>query len=202
MRRPSTFFSAALTAAALGAAATLFSAADAQSAPAAATWAGDTVHSFVLFKIKHLGTSWSWGRFNDFTVSVDTDEAGTAISGVAFTVKTESVDTGNAKRDGHLRGPDFLSTKQFPEMSFKSTKVKPAEGGGAEVTGDLTLHGVTKPVTVTVLKTGAGKGMDGGDLLGYEATFSLKRTDFGMTNMVGPVGDDVAVTIAVELAKK
>ncbi len=170
--------------------------------PAAATYAGDTVHSFVLFKIRHLGTSWTHGRFNDFTVSVQAGEGGALVSAVDFVVKCESVDTGNAKRDQHLKSPDFFNAKQFADIAFKSTAVKALDADNADVTGDLTLHGVTKSITARVTKVGAGKGMKGEDLLGLESTFALKRSDFGMTNMVGPVGDDVTLTVAVEGAKK
>jgi polyisoprenoid-binding protein YceI len=170
------------------------------SAPDAAKFAGDTVHSHVLFKVKHLGTSWSWGRFNDFAVSADV--AGEDLKSVAFTVKTGSVDTGVGKRDQHLKSPDFLNATQFPEVSFKSTEVKTAGVDGWDVTGDLSLHGVTKPITVRVGKVGAGKGMKGEELIGLEATFNVKRSDYGMTNMVGPVGDDVTLIVAVEAAKQ
>ncbi len=170
------------------------------SAPDAATFAGDTVHSFVLFKIKHLGTSWIWGRFDDFTVSADADASGD-LKSVAFDVKTDSVDTGQPKRDQHLKSPDFLNAKQFADVVFKSTAVK-AAGDGWDVTGDLALHGVTKSITAHVAKVGAGKGMKGEDLLGLESTFVVKRSEFGMTNMIGPAGDEVTLTVAVEAAKK
>ena len=167
----------------------------------AKTWAGDTVHSFVLFRIKHLGTSWAFGRFNDFTVGLTTDGAG-SLAGVEFDVKTASVDTGQAKRDGHLKSPDFFNAEQFPDITFKSKSVKAAGEGAWDVSGDLTLHGETKPVTVKVTKVGAGKDMKGGEILGLEAAFTVKRSDYGMSNMVGPIGDEVAVTVAVEAAKK
>ncbi len=173
---------------------------DARSAPAETTWAGDTVHSSVLFRIKHLGVSWTMGRFNDFTVSLKSADAG--LSSVAFTVKTDSVDTGNAKRDQHVKSPDFFNAKQFGEITFRSTKVTGGDKDVAEVTGDLTLHGVTKPLTVQVSKVGSGKGMKGEELAGYQTSFTVKRSDFGMTNMVGPVGDEVALTVSVEAAKQ
>ena len=169
--------------------------------PPPATRTGDTVHSFVLFRIGHLGISRSWGRFNDFTVTVKDGEGGALLSAVDFVVKAESVDTGNAKRDQHLRSPDFLNAKQFPEISFRSTSAKSLDADGVEVTGDLTLHGVTKPVIAKVVKVGAGKGMKGEDLLGLETTFAVRRSDFGMSNMVGPVGDEVLLTVAVEAAR-
>jgi polyisoprenoid-binding protein YceI len=200
MKRTVLFFSAAavLSAAALVAVNTAW------SAPDATTRAGDTIHSFVLFKIKHNGTGWAYGRFNDFTVSVGMNDAGTEITSVAFDVKTESVDTGQPARDKHLKSPDFFNAKQFPDVTFKSTSVKAVNADAAEVTGDLTLHGVTKPVVATVSKVGTGKGMKGEDLVGLESTFTIKRTDFGMSNMVGVpgVGDDVTLTVAVEAAKK
>jgi len=190
------------SAAAVLSAAALLGGRAAWSAPESATFDGDTVHSYVLFKIKHMGTSWSYGRFNDFTVSVGMDDAGAAIKSVAFDVKTASVDTGQPKRDGHLKSPDFFNAKQFEDIKFASTAVKAIDADNTEVTGDLTLHGVTKSITVKVVKVGAGKGMKGESLVGLESTFSLKRSDYGMSNMVGPVGDDVQITVAVEAAKK
>ena len=174
----------------------------AHSAPPASTWTADPVHSFVLFKIKHLGTSWVYGRFNDFTVSIEAGDEGAGVTSVNFVVKTESVDTGTAKRDQHLRSPDFFNAKQFETISFKSKSAKAVDADTTEVTGDLTLHGETKPITVKVVRVGHGKGMQKEDLAGYEATFSLKRSDYGMTSMVGPVGDDVALTVAVEASRK
>lgn len=178
-------------------AAALVGAREAYSAPESTAWQGDTVHSFVLFKVKHLGASWAYGRFNAFAVAVGANEDGSAVSSVEFVVKAQSVDTGNAGRDKHLMSPDFLNAKQFEEITFKSTAVK-----GEEVTGDLTLHGVTKSVTAQLVKVGAGKGMKGEELVGYETTFTVKRGDFGMTNLVGPVSDDVTITVATELSKK
>lgn len=197
MKRPWT-----LAAVAVLSAAALLAAREARSAPAPASWAGDTVHSFVLFKVKHLGVSSAFGRFNDFTVSVESAEGGPLVSAVEFTVKAESVDTGNPKRDQHVKSPDFLNARQFTDIAFKSTKAKAVDADTAEVTGDLTLHGVTRPVTVKVVKVGAGKGMKGEELLGLESTFTVKRSDFGMTNMVGPVGDEITVTVAVEGTRK
>lgn len=167
------------------------------SAPEAMTWNGDTVHSFVLFKVKHMGASNAYGRFNDFTSSFQTNDAGSEITAVNFVVKAASVDTGIAKRDAHIQSPDFLSAKQFPEITFKGGMCKSIDADTTEVTGDLTLHGVTKPLTVKVNKLGTGKG-----LMGVETTFTIKRSDYGMTNMVGPVSDEVTLTVAVEGATK
>jgi polyisoprenoid-binding protein YceI len=174
----------------------------AHSAPPTSTWTGDTVHSFVLFKIKHLGTSWAYGRFDDFTVSLEAGDEGANLASVNFVVKAESIDTGTAKRDQDLRGPDFFNAKQFETISFESTAAKSVDADTTEVTGDLTIHGTTKPVTVKVVRVGHGKGMKKEDLAGYETTFTVKRSDYGMTTLVGPVGDEVTLTIAVEAARK
>ena len=123
------------------------------SAAHAQTFKVDPQHSSIVFKSKHIDTSYVFGRFNEFggTVTVDADPTKMAFD---ITAKTESIDTGNAKRDTHLKSPDFFSAKEFPNISFKSTSVKSAGENKYEVAGDLTLHGVTKPITVTIEKVG------------------------------------------------
>lgn len=158
----------------------------------------DKVHSTILFRVKHLGASNAWGRFNDLSGKLTTD--GDAVTGVDIVVKADSVDTGNAKRDEHLKNADFFNTKQFPEITFKSTKVKKLGDDSFEATGDLTLHGVTKPVTVKLTRTGTGTNPKGAKLSGYDSSFSLKRSDFGMSNMLGGIGDDVLLTVSLECA--
>lgn len=174
----------------------------AQSAPPEGTWTGDPVHSFVVFKVKHMGASWAWGRFNAPEATIEAGDQGTGVKSVSFVVKTENVDTGVEKRDEHLKSPDFFNAKQFPEISFKSKSAKAVDADTTELSGDLSLHGVTKPITAKVVRVGNGKGMDGEDLVGFETTLSLKRSDYGMSNMVGAIGDDVTLTIAVEAARK
>lgn len=173
----------------------------ARSNPESAAFAGDTVHSFILFKVKHMQTSWSWGRFNDFTASVDVSGSG-ELTGAAFEVKAESIDTGNEGRDKHLRSPDFLNAKQHPTITFKSTAAKAIDKDTTELTGNLTLLGETKPVTLKAVKTGEGKGRDGESLVGYEATFTVKRSDFGMKYGVPAVGDEIHMTVSIEGMKK
>ncbi len=175
--------------------------APARESAAADTYAVDAVHSAVVFRIKHMNTSHSWGRFNELTGTFALDEASPSQSHFEFQVKTGSVDTGNAKRDQHIKGPDFFNATQFPTISFKSTSV--AKGAdGYDVTGELTLHGVTKPITVKIVPVGVGKGPTGGSIAGIDTSFTLKRSDFGMNKMVGPVGDDVWVNVSIEGGKK
>jgi polyisoprenoid-binding protein YceI len=167
------------------------------TAAAAEKYTADTVHSSLVFRVKHMNASYVWGRFNNLTGTFTLDEANPAASQFEFQVKADSVDTGNAKRDQHLKSPDFLNAVQFPSIAFKSQSVKKS-GNGYEVTGDLTLHGVTKPISVQVAQVGSGTGPTGAAIAGIEATFSFKRSDFGMTKMVGPVSDDVLINLGIE----
>ena len=169
----------------------------------------DTAHSMIIFRAKHNGVSYNYGRFNEFggkIVMTSTDASGSLMPGsmVEFEVKTASVDTGNERRDQHLRSSDFFSAKQFPVITFKSTEVKAKEGAKdvLEVTGDLELHGVKKSITVDVEITGRAKGREGESLIGFESTFTIKRSEFGMTYGMGPVSDDIRLTVSVEAVHK
>lgn len=164
----------------------------------------DAVHSSVIFRVLHFGAGYSYGRFNDFGGKLVFDEANPAASSVQVEIKATSVDTANAKRDDHLRGPDFFDVAQFPTISFKSTAVKSAGGTSYDVTGDLSMHGVTKSVTVRMEKIGAGKDAWGMFRIGFEGTMTVKRSDFGMKYGLdnGALGDEVRLTLAFEGARK
>jgi polyisoprenoid-binding protein YceI len=168
---------------------------------AAETYVADPVHSSLVYRIKHMNATYFWGRFNSINGSFTLDEANPAQCQFEFQVKADSVDTGNAKRDAHLKSPDFFNVVQFPTIAFKSQSVT-RSGDAYEVVGELTLHGVTKPVTVKVVPTGKGKGPGGAPIAGIEATLMIKRTDFGMSNMVGPLGDEVLVNVGIEARRK
>ncbi len=155
----------------------------------------DPVHSTVLFRIKHLNTSHAWGRFND-VAGVWTLEGDKPS--VEVVLKADSIDTANEKREQHLKGPDFFNSKQFPSISFKSTKVTPKGDGKYPVDGLLSLHGVEKPLSLELVRTGKGVNMTGGKIAGYEATFTIKRSDFGMKFLVGPLADDVLIIASFE----
>ena len=168
---------------------------------AADTYNVDAVHSSINFRVKHMNTSHSWGRFNDLTGSFVLDEANPTATVLDFQVKTDSIDTGNVKRDQHLKSPDFFNAVQFPKITFKSKTVAKA-AKGYDVVGNLTLHGVTKAIKVTLTQVGKGKGPTGGETAGIDATFYVKQSDFGMSKMVGPIGDDVWVNVSIEGVKK
>ncbi len=158
----------------------------------------DAVHSAVMFRAKRMGVVYVYGRFNEFAGTVDMTGDDVTSGKLALEVKTTSVDTGNQRRDDHLRSPDFLNAAQIPVMKFESTGVR-AVGDVFEVTGNLTLHGVTKPVTATVEKIGSGKDPRAGKaLVGFEGKFTLKRSEFDVKYMVGPVSDEIDIHIALQ----
>lgn len=165
---------------------------------AAITWHVDPVHSVALFKVQHLGAGYTWGVFTDISGSVTFAEDKPEESSIEMVVKTDSLNTFNAARDKHLKNADFFEVETYPEMSFKSTAWKKIGEDTFEVAGDFSLHGVTKPITLTAVKTGNGKGRNGEALIGFEATFTVKRSEFGMGNMVPNIGDDVTITVAIE----
>jgi polyisoprenoid-binding protein YceI len=161
----------------------------------------DPVHSSVIFSVKHLGVTDFYGDFREISGTVAFDAADPAKSSVDLTVPVEKIDTRNEKRDQHLKSPDFFNAKQFPTLTFKSTKVEGA-GDTYSVTGDLTIHGVTKPVTVQFKKGAETKGQQGETRSGGEAKFTIKRSDYGMTFMNGPLGDDVNIILSLEGTKQ
>ena len=166
----------------------------------------DTAHSMILFRAKHNNVTYNYGRFNEFTgkIMIGSSVRAHSESMVEFEVKAASVDTGNEKRDQHLRSSDFFSAKQFPVITFKSTKVieKEGEEDVLEVTGDLELHGVKKSITVDVEITGRAKGKNGESLMGFESIFTIKRSEFGMTYGIGPVSDDIRLIVSIEAQGK
>ncbi|MBI1337825.1 MAG: polyisoprenoid-binding protein [Phycisphaera sp.] len=153
----------------------------------------DTAHTAVVFKIKHMGYSHTYGRFNDIAGSITTGDA----PSFEFTIKTASVDTHNDKRDEHLRSPDFFNVRQFPVITFKSTKATPTDTG-YDLEGDLTLMGVTKPLTVKLVKNAEGKDPWGKERDGFDTEFTIKRSDFGMDKMLENIGDDVHLYVSFE----
>lgn len=173
-----------------------------QLADAADTYEVDASHSMIIFRAKHMGVSYNYGRFNEFSGNLAVDETDAANSMIELEVKAASVDTGDEKRDQHLRSPDFFDAKQFPVITFKSTEVKKVDEDTLEVTGDLKLHGVKKSVTVEVAITGKGKNQQGTALIGFETTFTIKRSEFGMDYGIGAVSDDIRITVSVEGMKK
>jgi polyisoprenoid-binding protein YceI len=178
----------------------LFAVAAAQSR-AADAYKVDPVHSSVVFRVTHAGIGAVYGRFNDFTGTVAPDDADPSRSAFAFEIQVNGVDTHQEKRDAHLKSPDFFNAKQYPTITFKSTAVKKSadKPNTLDVTGDLTLHGTTKSVTIPVELLGKGQLM-GQSRVGVEAIFTVKMSDFGFKGNPG-VGDEVKLFVALEGAK-
>jgi polyisoprenoid-binding protein YceI len=160
----------------------------------------DPVHSQAHFTVTHLGVSRFTGRFDSVKGEIVVDGAGDANK-VKAEIDVASVNTNSADRDKHLRSPDFFNAAQFPKMTFESSKVSLPEGGDGSMSGNLTLHGVTKPVTFKLKHIGAAKDPWGGYRSGYVASTTIKRSDFGM-KFSGGTGDDVDVVLSVEAIKQ
>lgn len=155
-------------------------------------------HAFVNFKISHLGYSWLYGTFKDFDGSFSFDAAKPQDSKVNVTLNTSSVDTNHAERDKHLRSDDFLNVGEHPTATFASTAVKTTGEGTADITGDLTLNGVTKPVVIAAKFIGEGKDPWGGYRAGFEGSTTLKLKDFDIQKDLGPTSQEVELIISVE----
>lgn len=172
----------------------------APSLSAAADYLIDTekAHAFIQFRIKHLGYSWLLGRFNDFDGTFSYDEADPAASKVEVTIKTASVDSNHAERDKHLRGEEFLEVDKFPQATFVSTGFTENDDKTAVLTGNLTLHGVTRPVSLAVKPIGHGPDPWGGKRRGFEATTALKLADYNIDFDLGPAAREVELFLSVE----
>jgi polyisoprenoid-binding protein YceI len=170
-------------------------------ARAGESYQADPVHSTVIFRVKHANTSYFWGRFNHISGTFSLDSSNPSGVTLQFQVKADSVDTGIAKRDQHLKSPDFLNAVQFPTISFMS-KSAMATDRGYQVSGDMTLHGVTRPVTVHLMPTGTGKGPTGAPIGGIEANCTIKQSEFGINKMAAIIGDSVWINVSVEGIRK
>ncbi len=168
-------------------------------------WIIDTSHSMVEFSVKHMMISTVRGRFTKFNGTFEIDERNPANSKLEGTAEVASIDTHDANRDGHLRSPDFFDVEKYPTMAFRSTKIEPAGQDKYKVTGDLTIKGLTKPVTFNVSSEGQGKDPWGNQRLGFSAEASISRKDWGLTWNVALetggwlVGDSVKIALEMEL---
>jgi len=188
--------------------ATLLAAAPALAlAAGATTWNIDPAHSSSGFSVRHLVISTVRGEFGKTTGKLTLDEADVTRSSVEASIDATTLDTRVADRDAHLKGPDFFDVARYPAIAFRSTKVEKAGRDALKVTGDLTLHGVTRPVVLDVTTTGAEvKGMFGETRRGYAATTRIDRRAFGLSWSkaveAGPVvGDEVTIQLDLSLTR-
>jgi len=167
----------------------------------------DPTHTSVVFSVGHAGLSYTYGFFRQAagTYNLDVNPANCSFK---FAIQTGSLDTNNAKRDEHLRSPDFFNVQQFPTITFESTACTrastPDQSIVYQVTGNLTLHGVTRQVTVPLRLLAEGKGPYGDSRSGFLCQTELKRSDYDMTNLLenNLVGDAVSITISFEGVKQ
>ncbi|WP_434457662.1 YceI family protein [Stutzerimonas urumqiensis] len=155
-------------------------------------------HAFVNFKISHLGYSWLYGTFRDFEGSFSFDAQQPESGKVKVTIDTASVDTNHAERDKHLRGDEFLNVDDHPTATFESTAIESTGENTADITGNLTLNGITKPVVISARLLGEGKDPWGGYRAGFEGSTTLRLDDFGITRDLGPAAESVELILSVE----
>ncbi len=159
------------------------------------------MHAAVQFRIIHLGYSVLTGRFNDFGGSFSWDKDNPEASLINVTIKTASIDSNHAERDKHLREADFLDVEKYPEATFKSTKYD-GDANGGKLQGILTLHGVSKPITIDMKFIGEGDDPWGGYRAGFEGNVTLRRSDFGMNYDLGPKSDEMELDLYIEGVRK
>jgi len=173
-----------------------------------AKWAVDPTHSSVDFTIRHMMIAKVKGTFHTFEANIEADPQDLTTANISFSVDIASIDTRNNDRDAHLRSGDFFDAEQHPKMTFQSTNIVSKGDGEYNVTGDLTIRGVTRPETFSVTFEGAGRDPWGNEKVGFSGTGSIKRSDFGLTYNAALetggvlIGDEVKVSIEIEAAKQ
>jgi polyisoprenoid-binding protein YceI len=176
----------------------------AASAPALAeTYAIDPDHSGAFFMVDHMGFARVVGRFRTLSGTIEFVPDRAAAGKVEITIDPNSIDTNQAKRDDHLRSPDFFNTAEFPEITFRSTAIEITGDQSGRVTGDFTMLGVTKPVTMDVVfnKMGPHPMIEGQTRAGFSARGKLIRSEFGMNFGQGGLGDEVTLVVEIEAAR-
>ena len=169
----------------------------------AGTYTLDKSHANIVFGVSHLGFSEYYSRFNDFDATLDFDPKNPENSSVNVTIQTASADANNKKMEDKYDGEKFFNATKFPVATFTSTKVEKLTDSTGKITGDLNLLGVTKPVTLDVTFNGSGMNpFAGKHTLGFSATGSFKRSEFGMKEYLPAVGDEVSLMIQAEFNHK
>ncbi len=168
------------------------------STASAETYQVDSIHSYILFRVKHLGIGYTYGQFIGVTGSFVFDAPKGAGNEIQMKVVAKNIFTGDTKRDNHLRSPDFFDAEQFPWITFSGKLARKIKDRQYLMTGELTILGVTRPVRAEVTETGHGKDPQGKQRRGFETRFTVKRSEFGMNFMLGSISDTVDLTISVE----
>ncbi len=159
-------------------------------------------HAFVQFRIRHLGYSWLYGRFDKFDGTLLYDAAAPEKSKITVTVDVASINSNHAKRDKHLRGEDFLDVKKFPTAKFESTSVQIIDSKNALLKGQLTLHGVTREISIPVSHVGGGDDPWGGFRQGFSGSTTLRLKDFDIDYDLGPASTEVELLLDIETIRQ
>jgi polyisoprenoid-binding protein YceI len=165
------------------------------------TWQIDPMHTASQFSVRHLGISTVRGQFMKTTGTVVYDPADVSKTQIDVSIDAVSVDTRVQMRDNDLRSPNFLDVQKYPTLTFKSKKAESAGAGKLKITGDLTIHGVTKEVVLDVDGPTPPTPAMGGIRMGAEATTRINRKDFGVNGAPGAVGDEIQITLDVEVTR-
>jgi len=171
-------------------------------------WAVDASHSSLDFSVKHMMIAKVKGTFHTFEAQIEADPSDLTSASIRFDIDLNSIDTKNSDRDAHLRSADFFEIEKYPKLTFVATSIERTGDGEYDVTGDVSLHGVTRSETFEVSFEGAGKDPWGNEKAGFSAKGSLKRSDYGLTyNAVLEtggvlIGDEVKISIEIEAAKQ
>jgi polyisoprenoid-binding protein YceI len=160
------------------------------------------MHAFINFRVQHLGYSWLSGHFRDFEGEFSFDKNTPTKASASVVIQAASLDTNHAERNKHLRSSDFLNTDKYPEIKFVSTGYTPEAENKGSLQGNLTLHGVTRPVTIALEHIGEGKDPWGGYRSGFYGTTVINRSDFGVDKNLGPASEKVEISFSVEGVKK
>ena len=159
-------------------------------------------HASIKFKIKHLGYSWLYGRFDTFDGTLMLDEKAPKNSSIEVSIDTSSINSNHAERDKHLKGSDFLNVKKYPNATFKSTSVSISGDNTGVLKGNLTLHGVTKAIEIPVTHIGGGKDPWGGYRHGFSGSTTLTLKDYGIDFNLGPASTQVELILDIEAIKQ
>jgi polyisoprenoid-binding protein YceI len=175
---------------------------DPQPVRAAENYMIDPAHTSIVFSVSHAKLSYTYGFFRKAAGAYILDKTNPANSRFRLTIDADSLDTNHAERDKHLRSADFFDVQRFPSIDFESTSCTAARGQDGsviyQVTGNMTIHGVTRQITLPLKMLGEGKGPFGDQRSGFLCQVDLKRSDFGMTNLLNMVGDSIGITVSFE----
>ena len=162
----------------------------------------DPEHSSIVFRVKHLGITFVSGRFNRAMGRYVSPSGETGKAEIDIRVRVLDINSGNAVRDEHLRSPDFFHAEKYPWITFKSVSIESLNADSFRVAGDLSFHGVTRRITIEALKTDNREDGQGQIRTGFQATFTIRRSDYGLKHMLGGIGDRVELTVNVEGVQK